>query len=116
MVGDQLAQKYEFEKLALLAEHGKLGDFLKTQGDEKLLGGWLGQGLDGQAITIVDPAPSEEAQMAARYRGVRVNPAMAEVAPPAVLFLAIKPQTLDEAAPRIAPRLGASPALGSGNE
>ncbi len=71
-----------------------------------LLGGWLGQGIEGQSISIVDPAPSEEAQMAARYKGVRVNPALAEVAPPAVLFLAIKPQTLDEAAPQIAPLAG----------
>jgi ABC-type Zn uptake system ZnuABC Zn-binding protein ZnuA len=42
MVGEALAKQYEFEKLALLAEHGKLGDFLKSQGQEKLLGGWLG--------------------------------------------------------------------------
>jgi ABC-type Zn uptake system ZnuABC Zn-binding protein ZnuA len=42
MVGDKLAEKYEFEKLALLAEHGKLTDFLKSQKAEPLLGGWLG--------------------------------------------------------------------------
>ncbi len=71
-----------------------------------LLGGWLGQGIEGQSISIVDPAPSEEAQMAARYKGVRVNPAVADIAPLAVLFLAIKPQTLDEAAPQIAPLVG----------
>jgi pyrroline-5-carboxylate reductase len=71
-----------------------------------LLGGWLGQGADGQSISIVDPAPSEEVQMAVRYKGVRVNPTASELAPPAVLFLAIKPQTLDEAAPQIAPLVG----------
>ena len=43
MVGEKLAQKYEFEKLTLLAEHGKLVDFLKSQGEEQLLGGWLGK-------------------------------------------------------------------------
>jgi ABC-type Zn uptake system ZnuABC Zn-binding protein ZnuA len=42
MVGEALAQKYDFEKLALLAEHGRLVDFLKSQGEEALLGGWLG--------------------------------------------------------------------------
>lgn len=41
MVGDTLAQQYEFEKLALLAEHGKLLEFLKSQKQEGLLGGWL---------------------------------------------------------------------------
>jgi pyrroline-5-carboxylate reductase len=71
-----------------------------------LLGGWLGRGIDGKSITIVDPAPSEETQMAARYKSVRVNPAIAEIAAPAVLFLAIKPQTLDEAASQIAPLVG----------
>jgi pyrroline-5-carboxylate reductase len=83
----------------VLAGAGKMGS--------ALLGGWFGQGLEGQAITIFDPAPSEEVQMAARYKGVRVNPAVSEVAPPAVLFLAIKPQTLDDAAPQIAPLVGA---------
>lgn len=43
MVGEKLARKYDFEKLAILYEHGKLLDFLKTQHDEALLGGWLGQ-------------------------------------------------------------------------
>jgi ABC-type Zn uptake system ZnuABC Zn-binding protein ZnuA len=43
MVGERLARKYDFEKLAILYEHGKLLDFLKTQHDEGLLGGWLGQ-------------------------------------------------------------------------
>jgi pyrroline-5-carboxylate reductase len=71
-----------------------------------LLGGWFSRGIDGTTIAIVDPAPTEEAQMAARYKGVRVNPPMLEIAPPAVLFLAIKPQTLEEAAPQIAPLIG----------
>ena len=71
-----------------------------------LLGGWFGQGIDGQSITILDPQPTEEAQMAARYKGVRINPATQDIAPPAVLFLAVKPQSLDEVAPRIAGLLG----------
>jgi len=43
MVGERLARKYDFEKLAFLYEHGKLTDFLKQQHDEALLGGWLGR-------------------------------------------------------------------------
>ena len=43
MVGERLARKYDFEKLAILYEHGKLLDFLKQQHDEAFLGGWLGQ-------------------------------------------------------------------------
>ena len=41
LVGEALSRKYDFEKLALLAEHGKLIDFLDSQGDTALLGGWL---------------------------------------------------------------------------
>jgi ABC-type Zn uptake system ZnuABC Zn-binding protein ZnuA len=42
LVGETLAKKYDVEKLALLFEAGKLGDFLKSQGEESLLGGWFG--------------------------------------------------------------------------
>jgi ABC-type Zn uptake system ZnuABC Zn-binding protein ZnuA len=42
LVGEALAKKYDVEKLALLFEAGKLGDFLKSQGEEPLLGGWFG--------------------------------------------------------------------------
>ena len=41
LVGDALSRKYDFEKLALLAEHGRLVDFLHSQGDTALPGGWL---------------------------------------------------------------------------
>lgn len=41
MVGETLANKYEFEKLALLFARGKLVDFLQRQGEEAQLGGWL---------------------------------------------------------------------------
>jgi ABC-type Zn uptake system ZnuABC Zn-binding protein ZnuA len=43
MVGEPLAEKYDFEKLALLFARGKLDDFLKSQGEAALLGGWLAQ-------------------------------------------------------------------------
>lgn len=43
MVGEALAKKYDFEKLALLFERGKLDAFLNSQGEAALLGGWLAQ-------------------------------------------------------------------------
>jgi ABC-type Zn uptake system ZnuABC Zn-binding protein ZnuA len=54
MVGETLAKKYEFEKLALLAEHGKLVEFLKSQGDAELLGGWLGAIAPHHGTTYAD--------------------------------------------------------------
>jgi len=41
LVGEALAKKYDIEKLAALFEHGKLDDFLKSQGEQALLGGWF---------------------------------------------------------------------------
>ncbi len=41
LVGEKLAAKYDASKLAILAEHGKLEEFLKSQGDAEALGGWL---------------------------------------------------------------------------
>ena len=42
LVGQGLADAYDFEKLAVLARHRRLDSFLKSQGQEALLGGWLG--------------------------------------------------------------------------
>jgi ABC-type Zn uptake system ZnuABC Zn-binding protein ZnuA len=41
LVGAELAKKYDFEKLALLHERGKLKAFLEAQKDQDKLGGWL---------------------------------------------------------------------------
>ncbi len=42
MVGETLADAYDFKKLVVLAQHGRLGDFLTSQAQESLLSGWLG--------------------------------------------------------------------------
>ena len=42
LVGEALFDKYDFEKLALLAERGRLAQFLSSQDEEALLAGWLG--------------------------------------------------------------------------
>jgi zinc/manganese transport system substrate-binding protein len=42
LVGPELAKKYDAEKLARLAEAGRLKAFLDTQSDASALGGWLG--------------------------------------------------------------------------
>ncbi len=41
LVGEKLAGKYDVTKIALLAEHGKLIEFLDSQGEKDWLGGWL---------------------------------------------------------------------------
>jgi ABC-type Zn uptake system ZnuABC Zn-binding protein ZnuA len=57
LVGEELAKRYsidDVQKLALLYEHGKLLEFLKSQGQEELLGGWLGLMAPYQGFTVVD--------------------------------------------------------------
>jgi len=54
LVGETLAKKYDIERLALLQEQGRLGAFLKQQGDDKVLGGWLGAMLPYDATKVVD--------------------------------------------------------------
>jgi ABC-type Zn uptake system ZnuABC Zn-binding protein ZnuA len=53
LVGEALAKKYDVEKLALLFEAGKLGDFLKSQGEEPLLGGWFGLMMPYRGAKVV---------------------------------------------------------------
>ena len=53
MVGEPLAKKYDFEKLALLYEHGKLTNFLKQQVDDSKLSGWLGMLLPYYGSKVV---------------------------------------------------------------
>ena len=43
LLGEDLARKYDPEKLLVLVAHEKLAEFLKKQGEEKLLGGWIGK-------------------------------------------------------------------------
>ena len=54
LVGEKLAGKYDAEKLALLFQRGRLGAFLKQQGDEALLGGWMGLLLPYYGAKAVD--------------------------------------------------------------
>lgn len=79
----------------VLAGAGKMGG--------ALLDGWLKSGLDPVSVTILDPRPSVDIERLAAERGIALNADLADVSPPDVLVLAIKPQTLGEAASTLAP-------------
>ncbi len=57
LVGATLAAKYDVAKLALLAEHGKLLAFLRGQGEEQDLGGWLGALAPRFGAKVIDDHP-----------------------------------------------------------
>lgn len=54
MVGDALAAKYDFEKLATLIEYGRLDAFLDQQGDGDRLAGWLARMQAHPHAKVVD--------------------------------------------------------------
>jgi len=53
LAGTQLAELYDIEKLARLQQSDRLLSFLKSVGQEALLGGWWGQLLPRRGIDIV---------------------------------------------------------------
>ncbi len=54
LVGDPLAAKYDVEKLATLADAGRLDAFLAQQGDAAALGGWLATLRPHRGAAVVD--------------------------------------------------------------
>ncbi|CAO4184667.1 pyrroline-5-carboxylate reductase [Methylorubrum populi] len=80
----------------VLAGAGKMGS--------ALLRGWLADGLDPGAVTVIDPQPSPEVAALCAERGLRLNPTDAE--PAGALVLGIKPQILDAAAAALAAWIG----------
>ncbi len=82
----------------LLVGAGKMGS--------ALLQGWLDQGLEPETIAILDPQPSAQAAALAAERGIGVVPHGAAPPDPAVVVLAVKPQTMPEVLPTLRPVLG----------
>jgi pyrroline-5-carboxylate reductase len=82
----------------VLVGAGRMGAAMMT--------GWLGMGLSGASMTVLDPVPQDELVAACKYRGIALNPPAESIEPPEVLVLAIKPQMLDGAAPALAKLVG----------
>ena len=78
----------------ILAGAGKMGG--------AMLQGWLSLGLEPRRIQVVDPHLGPEMVLLCQEAGVAVNPLLPGLAAPEVLVLAIKPQTLEMAAPNLA--------------
>ncbi|MFG1402731.1 pyrroline-5-carboxylate reductase [Xanthobacter sediminis] len=68
-----------------------------------MLEGWLKLGLPSHLAVVIDPHLPEAAAAALAAQGVSVNPPLDQVAAPAVLLLAVKPQVAPEAVPQVAP-------------
>lgn len=75
----------------LLVGAGKMG--------AAMLEGWLRLGL--ASVSVIDPSPAPEVAALLELRGIKLNPTPDSASTPSVIVLAIKPQVLDGAMPRI---------------
>ncbi len=62
-----------------------------------LLEGWLGRGVVPSAVTVLDPSPSDWVQA----QGVHINTDLPDG--PAIVLIAVKPQMMGDALPRLLP-------------
>ena len=61
-----------------------------------LLAGWAGQGLQGEAVTVIEPNPSAQLQNLCKTKGFNLFSEPKSQSPSDAIVLAIKPQMLDE--------------------
>jgi pyrroline-5-carboxylate reductase len=80
----------------LLVGAGKMG--------AAMLEGWLRLGL--ASVDVIDPSPPPDVAAMLELHGIRRNPTPDSASPPSVIVLAIKPQILDGAMPRIVRHVG----------
>ncbi len=78
------------EKGLVLLGCGKMGS--------AMLAGWLAGGLRGESVHVIDPQPSDWVQGLAR-EGLHLNGALPSS--PAIAVVAVKPQTMGDALPRL---------------
>ena len=81
----------ELPSSLVLLGAGKMG--------QAMLAGWLAQGLEPSRITAIDPHLDEAGRALLAKKGVRFTASPEGLPSPEALVLAIKPQTLDSAAP-----------------
>ncbi|MFC0282641.1 pyrroline-5-carboxylate reductase [Camelimonas abortus] len=88
----------QFPASIVLAGAGRMGG--------AMLEGWLEGGLDPATVQVLEPHPSERLNALAARFGFALNPAPQTLRPPRALVLGVKPQTMAQAAPTLAPLAG----------
>jgi pyrroline-5-carboxylate reductase len=79
----------------LLAGAGNMG--------HAMLAGWLERGLDPKQIVVQDPSPPQRAKELIQKHGIDLRAAVGSLRePPAVVVVAVKPQSMDQAFPPLA--------------
>ena len=79
----------------LLAGAGNMG--------HAMLAGWLERGLDPKQIVVQDPSPPQRAKELIQKHGIDLRAVVGSLRePPAVVVVAVKPQSMDQAFPPLA--------------
>ena len=71
-----------------------------------MLAGWLKSGVPGNAVTVLDPGPSDKMMAAISDAGARHLVTPPEGLTAAILFLALKPQVMDAVLPGLKSLVG----------
>ncbi len=71
-----------------------------------MLGGWLAEGMAGERITVIDPAPPPAMAETIAKAGIRHATQAVEGFHPDVMVLAVKPQIMADVLPGVAPMAG----------
>jgi pyrroline-5-carboxylate reductase len=71
-----------------------------------LLKGWLGQGIAPERIFVQEPSPPPDVAEVIAASAIATGAPPSLPAPPAVIVLAVKPQTMDEVLASVAPLAG----------
>jgi pyrroline-5-carboxylate reductase len=90
-VSDNFSGPLETGGPVLLVGAGRMGG--------ALLDGWLARGLDPASVAIIDPGLPDEPAEKLRRLGCRLGPQPGELADPAAILLAVKPQMAATALP-----------------
>jgi pyrroline-5-carboxylate reductase len=87
----------ELQRPLVLVGAGKMGG--------ALLSGWLDKGLAPAQVFVRDPQPSADIARLVAERGIPLNFSVADIAArkPAVVLLAVKPQSMEQVLPDLAP-------------
>lgn len=68
-----------------------------------MLSGWLNKGVDGRKVTVIDPRPSDAMQAMLKEAGARHCTSLPEGQSADILFLAVKPQMMENVLPALKP-------------
>jgi pyrroline-5-carboxylate reductase len=76
-----------------------------------MLEGWIKGGINAERVVVLDPAPAHDVLDLLQRHRIRHNPAVATVKDAEVVFIAVKPQVMEDVLPGVASLKASRPLL-----